>query len=270
MQLIQSILLVLVSVWLLLCLLLFVFQAKYVYYPMSEIIATPDHIGLPYEDLYLTTEDDVKIHGWYIRHTEPRATMLLLTGNAGNISYRLEKLRIFHELGLSVLIIEYRGYGLSEGTPTEQGTYLDALAAWQYLIVERGIPADKIILYGESLGAGVATWLMDQHAPGGLIVESAFTSIVDIGRHYYPYLPVKLLTRIKYPTLERISNSSCPVLVIHSSDDEIIPLTHGLRLYEAAKEPKFILEISGDHNNGFYISRDQYSNGIARFIEQLD
>lgn len=266
MQVLQSLLFILISTWLLLSALLYLFQSGYVYFPIAGLAATPDDAGLVYEEVTLTTSDNVKIHGWYVPHPEPRATLLFLHGNGGNISHRLEKLMRYHELGLAVFIIDYRGYGLSAGDITEQGTYLDAEAGWLYLNQDKKIPGETIIIYGESLGAAVATWLADRYPPGALVLESAFTSIADMGRHYYPYLPVKLLTRIHYPTLDRLKGIRCPVLVIHSPADEIVPYAQGLALYQAANDPKSFLEISGDHNGGFYISGNLYTDGLDQFI----
>ena len=262
----QSLIFILVAVWILLSLLLYIFQAKFVYFPFSDVAATPADAGLAYEDVNITTSDQLKIDGWFIPHERPRATLLFLHGNGGNISHRLDKLLIFNRLGLAVFIIDYRGYGNSEGTTSEQGTYLDADAAWVYLTKERKIPASNIIIYGESLGGAVAAWLATGHKAGALILESVFTSVGDMGKHYYPYLPVKLLARIKYPTLARISDVHCPVLVIHSVADDIVPYAQGRKLYDAAREPKSFLEISGDHNNGFLQSGQIYSNGINRFL----
>jgi fermentation-respiration switch protein FrsA (DUF1100 family) len=266
MQLLQSLLFILISVWVLLCLLLYLFQAKFVYFPMSDIALTPTSTGLTYETVTLTTSDQHTIQGWYVPHPTPRATMLFLHGNGGNISHRLEKLWMYHQLGLSVFIIDYRGYGQSSGKPSEQGTYLDAEAAWHYLNSERAIPAETIIVYGESLGAAVATWLTARYTAGALILESAFTSIEDMGRHYYPYLPVRLLTRFKYPAIDYLPNTHIPVLIIHSAADEIVPFTHGQALYQAANEPKSFLEINGDHNSGFYLSGQRYTDGLDHFI----
>jgi alpha-beta hydrolase superfamily lysophospholipase len=266
MQILQSVLFILISTWLLLSLLLFLFQSKFVYFPLPGQAATPADIGLAYEEVLLTTSDNVRIHGWYLPHPTPRATVLFLHGNGGNVSHRLEKLSLFHQLGLSTFIIDYRGYGLSAGMPSEQGTYLDAEAAWMYLADQKNIRSESVILYGESLGGGVGAWLAGRYTPGALVLESPFTSITDIARHYYPYLPVTLLTRIHYPTLERLKDIRCPVLVIHSQADEIIPYSHGRTIYQAANIPKSFLEINGDHNNGFYLSGKLYTDGINRFI----
>jgi len=262
----QSLIFILISVWVLLSLLLYILQPKFVYYPFSSLQATPKDAGLNYEEVYLTTSDNLKIHGWFVAHDNPRATMLFLHGNGGNISHRLEKLLMYNQLGLSVFIIDYRGYGLSEGKPSEQGTYLDAEAAWDYLTKQKKIPASDIIIYGESLGGAVASWLARRVEAGALIIESVFSSVEDMGKHYYPYLPVKLITRIKYPVTKYIREVPYPVLLIHSPADEIVPFAMGKKVYEAANQPKDFLEITGDHNSGFLHSGDLYVNGIDRFI----
>jgi uncharacterized protein len=262
----QSLLFIILSVFVLLCFLLYFFQPGFIYFPYKELTATPKDAGLKYEEIILTTEDNVEINGWFVPHHNPRATLLFLHGNGGNISHRLEKLSMYNYLGLAVFIIDYRGYGNSNGKPTERGTYLDAEAAWIYLIQQKNLPENSIIIYGESLGGAVAVWLANKYKPGALVLESAFTSIVDMARHYYPYLPVKLLARIKYSTIEQISNINCPVLIIHSPADDIVPFEQGLKLYDTASEPKYFLEIQGNHNDGFSLSGKLYIDGLDRFI----
>ena len=265
-RMLQSLLVILVSVWVLLSLLLYINQPKYVYFPYRELVATPQDAGLTYDEVHLTTADDIGIHGWFVPHEQPRATLLFLHGNGGNISHRLEKLAMYHQLGLAVFIIDYRGYGLSTGTPSEEGTYQDAEAAWSYLTRDRGITDQNIIFYGESLGGAVAAWLAARHQPGAVILESSFTSIIDMGRHYYPYLPIRWISRFKYPTLDLIKQVHVPLLIIHSPTDDIVPYTQGQKLFEAANGPKSFLEITGDHNNGFLESNGLYVNGIDKFI----
>jgi len=268
-RMLQSLILIVVSVWVLLSLLLYINQSKYVYFPFKDLVATPRDAGLAYEEVHLTTADNIRLHGWYVPHDHPRATLLFLHGNGGNISHRLEKLVMYHQLGLAVLIIDYRGYGQSEGSPTEQGTYRDAEAAWKYLTGNKALPGNNIIIYGESLGGAVAAWLAVQYQPGALILESAFTSIMDMGRHYYPYLPIRWISRFKYPTLDLIRQVHAPLLIIHSPADDIVPYAQGQKLFETANEPKTFLEIAGDHNNGFLESNSRYISGIDSFISSL-
>ncbi len=265
----ESLIFIIVSVWVLLSLLIYFFQPNFIFFPHKDIEATPEFISLDYEDLILTTSDGIEINAWWIPNPNARATLLFLHGNAGNISHRLDSINIFYQLGLSVLIIDYRGYGKSTGKPSEQGTYIDAETAWHYLINEKKINSDKIIIFGRSLGGAVATWLADKYPSSALIIESCFTSIADIGKHYYPYLPTSLLARIKYPSIDKISNIKSPVLVIHSANDEIIPYTFGKQLFEKASEPKMFLDIVGGHNDGFLVSGKKYIDGLDHFITDI-
>jgi hypothetical protein len=265
----QSLIFILVTSWVLIALLIYFYQPKLIYFPQKEVEVTPEYISLDYEELTLTTSDDVKLNAWWIPNPDARATLLFLHGNAGNISHRLDSINIFYNLGLSVLIIDYRGYGKSTGAPSEQGTYIDAETAWDYLTKERNINPDNIIIFGRSLGGAVAIWLAEKHHSAGLIVESSFTSIADIGKHYYPYLPTSLLARIKYPSKNRISNVKSPVLIIHSANDEIIPYKYGQQLFEIANNPKSFLTIHGGHNEGFIVSGKKYSDGIGNFIANI-
>jgi fermentation-respiration switch protein FrsA (DUF1100 family) len=245
---------------------LYFLQDRLLYFPLSHISTTPADIGLAYETIELTTSDRVKLSGWFIPTENARATVLFFHGNAGNISHRLESIEVFHRLGLSVLIIDYRGYGQSQGKPSEYGTYLDAEAAWQYLVKERQIPPEQIILFGRSLGGAVAAWLAQQHSPGALILESTFTSVPDVAAKHYPFLPVRWLVRAQYNSQERLPTIKCPVLIIHSPDDEIIPFEHGRQLFAVAPEPKDFLQLTGGHNEGFLITGQAYQAGLAKFI----
>jgi len=261
-----SLLFIFLASWLILSCLLYIFQDRFIYYPQKELSANPADMGMAYEDVEILASDGTRLHGWYIAHEEPLGTLLFMHGNAGNISHRLDSINIFHQLGLSVLIFDYRGFGRSEGSPSEQGTYADARAAWDYLITVKKADAGRIILFGRSLGSAVATWLAHEKSPSLLIIESAFTSIVEMARKYYPYLPVKWLTRTRYPSIEYIQKINCPVLVIHSPEDEIIPFEFGSQLFDAARQPKTFLQIRGSHNDGFLLSGDKYREGVREFI----
>ncbi len=237
--------------------------------PTREIAATPADIGLRYEALRLPTADGETLDAWFVPAPKERAVLLFFHGNAGNISHRLDSVKILHDRGLSVLIIDYRGYGQSTGRPTELGTYEDARAAWRHLVEDRGIPPQRIVLFGRSLGAAVATWLAANTAPRALIVESAFRSVPDMAAEIYWFLPVRLLARLHYPVEKLLPGVEAPVLVIHSRDDEIIPFAHGEALYAVAAEPRKLLEIEGDHNTGFLASRSRYVEGLEAFLVEL-
>lgn len=237
--------------------------------PSRELVATPAAVGLDYETVALETSDGETLHGWFVPARPERAVLLFFHGNAGNISHRLDSLRIFHELGLSVLMIDYRGYGRSTGRPSEQGTYEDALAAWRHLVEGRGVEPGRIILFGRSLGGAVAAWLAAQHTPGALIVESAFRSVPDMAAEIYWFLPVRLLARIEYPVERLLEQVRAPVLVVHSRDDEIIPFSHGEALHAAAGPGSELLVLGGDHNTGFLADEARYRAGLEAFLAGL-
>ncbi|UCD66573.1 MAG: alpha/beta hydrolase [Deltaproteobacteria bacterium] len=253
-----------------LCLYLFLMQAKLLYYPnipSRKLTASPKDIGLEYESVSITASDGVTIHGWFVPAKEERGTVLFFHGNAGNISHRLDSLKIFHDLGLSSFIIDYRGYGRSQGSISEQGTYFDAESAWSYLTEKRNIPAQEIIVFGRSLGGAIAAFVASSKNPGALILESSFTSVPDMAARLYPIFPVRLLSRFQYNTKKMLQSVSSPVLIIHSPDDEIIPFENGQMLYESARAPKSMLTIHGGHNEGFLVSGSMYRDGIENFIE---
>jgi hypothetical protein len=266
-----TLLIVATSFYVLLALMLFLFQDRMVFlsnFPGRALTATPQDAGFEYEDVTLETSDGLKLHGWFVPAAHASGVVLFLHGNAGNISHRLDSIAIFRELGLDTLIIDYRGYGQSQGKPSERGTYLDAEAAWHYLVNSRGVAEERIIFFGRSLGGGVAAWLANQYRPAALIIESSFSSALDMARKLYPIMPVRLITRLEYPVSEYVSRLQCPLLVVHSRDDEIIPFTMAEAIYNSAAEPKSLLEIWGDHNNGFLLSRDRYLSGLNEFIQE--
>lgn len=251
-------------------LLVFLFQPRLVYFPQveRELTATPRAAGLDYEDITLHTADGVKLHGWWVPAREARGTVLLMHGNAGNISHRLGYLTMFNRLGYSVLLFDYRGYGKSGGNPDEEGTYRDADAAWQHLTEARKLPARDIVLVGESLGGGIATWLAVKYPPRALILASTFTSVPDLGAQIYPWLPVRLLARVNYDNLSRIGKIEAPVLIAHSRDDDVIPFAHGEALFAAAREPKELLVLAGGHNAGFIFARDAWIAAVGAFLDR--
>jgi fermentation-respiration switch protein FrsA (DUF1100 family) len=254
--------------YLIVLVVMYLMQPGMVYFPSKTLESNPQTVGLPYDDVFLTTADGVRIHAWFVPANPGSATILVCHGNGGNISHRLETIRQFHDLGLSVFLFDYHGYGKSDGRPGEEATYMDAETCWQYLTRTKNIAPGSVIIYGQSLGGAVAAWLAARHKPGALILESAFTSIPDIAAHHYPWLPVRLLARFSYATKTYLEKVDSPVLVIHSPDDEIVPFSHGKALYEAAQEPKEFLEISGSHNDGFLISGSTYLDGLRDFLQK--
>ena len=254
----------------------FAFQDQLLFQPSERLLATPSDAGMSYETVHLSTEDGETLHGWWIpasdvsRETSPgefaEHTLLFFHGNAGNISGRLESVQQFHRLGLNVLIVDYRGYGQSTGTPSEAGLYTDAAACWQYLTEEKGIGPEDIVIFGRSMGGGPATWVASRHTPGAVILESVFTNVPDIGAHHYSFLPVRALATNQFDNEARVAEIEAPTLHIHSRDDRIVPFELGRRVFEAAAEPKQFLEIEGGHNDGFRVSEDVYLRTIDDFL----
>lgn len=245
---------------------MYFFQARLVFAPFGSYDRTPASMGLIYEDIVLKTPDGVTLRGWFVPAENARAVVLFCHGNAGNMSHRVETLELLHRMNLITFMFDYRGYGESGGSPTEKGVYTDAETAWKWLTEERGVPIDNLIIMGRSLGGPIASWLAAKHPPKALILESTFTSIVDMGKKRYPWLPVALLSRFRFATIDYIRKISCPLLVIHSPVDDFVSYEFGQRLFEAANEPKTFLEITGPHNNGFLQSGDIYFNGLDAFI----
>ena len=250
-------------------LLIYVWQPRLLYFPSLQIEATPAQVGLAFQEVSLESEDQLKLAAWFVPVENGRGVILFCHGNGGNISHRLDSLLIFHRLGYNILIFDYRGYGQSEGTPSEEGTYLDAEAAWQYLVQDKGFTDHQIVLFGRSLGGAVAARLATRHDPGGLILESVFTSVPDMAAELYPLLPTRLLSRYRYNTRQALAGVNAPLLVVHSPGDEIISFAHGRKLYQAANQPKSFLEISGDHNSGFITSGHKYQQGLGSFLSGL-
>lgn len=252
-----------------LALVIFIAQPGLIYYPETgrHIIAAPDYVGLAYEPIEISTADGETLHGWFVPAPAAKGTMLFFHGNAGNISHRMEYLLMFHRLGYNTFIFDYRGYGQSSGSPSESGTYLDAQSAWRYLTEAKGIPPARIVLFGESLGGAVAAWLAMNEKPGALVLASVFTSVPDMAAKIYPFLPVRLLSRFDYNTIEYLQSVTCPVFVAHSPQDDIVPFAHGRALYQAAPEPKQFLELQGGHNSGFIFMQEDWMKALGKFID---
>lgn len=243
------------------------YEARALFFPSKRIAATPKDVGLPFEDIYFATSDGVTLNGWLIKGDSPAPVLLFLHGNAGNISHRLNKIAFFHQLGLNVFIMDYRGFGKSEGRLTEGKLYLDADAAYHYLQKRRDLAADKIILYGESVGNVASMDLASRYPVSALIAEGAFTSAKDMAKVILPIVPTFLLS-VKMDSLGKIGTIKVPKLFIHSRYDEIVPFKLARKLFSAAPEPKEFLEIDGDHNEGYSLSYGIYTKGIEVFLRK--
>jgi hypothetical protein len=261
------------------------FERANIYFPSREFAMGPQTFGLAYEEAFLKTEDGVRVHAWFLPEAPfkpspkekpvrgPLAaeglTLLYCHGNAGNISSRMFKANILHRLGVGVLLFDYRGYGKSEGRPSEQGTYRDAEAAYRWLTEVKKVPPERVVVYGESLGNAIAVETALRHPPKALILEAAFTSIVDMGKLIFPFLPVRAMTTIRYDNLSKIPKVGCPVLVMHSKEDAIVPFSMGRRLFEAAPAPKRFFEMRGSHDEGYIDTGEAYSREIRDFLTGL-
>lgn len=227
------------------------FEHSRTYHPSRKLEATGAEIGRPHQNVFFKTSDGVELNAWFYPAPagSPHAPIVFINchGNGGNISHRLGLYQALLDIGVNVLSFDYRGYGKSQGKPTEEGTYRDAQAAYHWLL-QKGFAGKNIIAYGESLGGAVATELCAREEMGGLILQSTFTSLPDIGEELYPWLPVRWLGRIQYDTRAKLPRLKIPVLVMHSRDDGLIGYRHSERNFAAANEPKFFSEIHGDHS----------------------
>ncbi|HET8701748.1 MAG TPA: alpha/beta hydrolase [Nitrococcus sp.] len=251
---------------------LYLLQSRIAHHPNLRgraLIASPASVGLRYEVVSLYSQDGVKLHGWYIPAVQGRGYLLFCHGNAGNISHRLYSLRLLHRLGLSILIFDYRGYGLSEGSPSDEGLHLDAQAALLYLLEKRQVPPERLFILGRSLGGAIAAQLAAKHPPAALILDSTFTSAVDLAADLYPWLPTRWLTRLRYDTLAALRQIRVPVLILHSRDDTLITVNHGHRLYQAANEPKGYVELRGPHCLAQLKDATRYIQALDSFIDNV-
>ncbi len=239
---------------------------RYLYHPYKQIVETPGSISLAYEDIYFTADDGVRLNGWWVPASISKGTVLFCHGNAGNISFLLDTIRLYHEMKLNVFVFDYRGFGKSGGVPSEEGTYRDAAAAWQYLVRLRKINPGNMAVVGRSLGGPIAAWLCQTRTPGALVLESTFTRAADVALHHYPMAPAELIFGDTYNTVGFLTRIRCPILVVHSPEDEIIPYKLGEKLYKLVQGPKEFLLIHGSHNSGFMESMNQYVSGFGRFL----
>lgn len=264
----MKIIVIAIAIPIILFLVIRFFEQKSLYYPFSAIEITPKDIGLDYEDVNITTNDGVDIHGWFIPAKVPAGVLLFSHGNGGNISHRLEKLQMLHALNLDILIYDYRGYGMSRGSPSETGLYLDAAGMYDFLVNEKGYGPEQIIGYGESLGGAVMIELVTGRSLKGLILEGTFSSIKDIARHYFPFVPSMML-KTKFDSISKIKNITVPKLIMHSIDDEVIPFKQGVALFEASSGPKKFIILKGGHNDSFLVSREEFVSEIKAFLSEM-
>jgi fermentation-respiration switch protein FrsA (DUF1100 family) len=255
---------VVTGAFLFICVVLYFFQARLVFYPTREYAITPSQLQLAYEDVYVDVTVKERIHGWYFPTSNPDnvrkvPVVLFCHGNAGNISHRLETVELILSLGADILLFDYRGYGKSDGSPSEDNVYADAEACYNWLVEQKGVRPEDIILFGRSLGGAVAIELARRVKCGGLVVESSFTSAEEMGKKIFPFTPIKYLLRYGFDSLGKIDSLTCPLLVTHSPDDEIIPFEMGRQLFAAANEPKRFVTLCGGHNERDYFADSIYT-----------
>jgi fermentation-respiration switch protein FrsA (DUF1100 family) len=248
------------------CLVVWLAQSKLVWFPGSAPTRTPADAGLAYEDVTLRTDDGVELSAWWIPANEPAGAAIVCHGNAGNIAHRIPLAAALREMGLDVLLFDYRGYGNSDGSPSEEGTYLDAEAAWDHVVSQRGVLPSRLVLFGESLGSGVAVELATRREIAGLVLEGAFSSLPELGARLYPYLPVRLLARVRYDNAAKVGSLDRPLLMLHSPQDRVVPIELGRALYDAATDPKEFVETSGGHNDGGFLRSQAAQARLDAFV----
>lgn len=253
-----------IRVYLLVVLAAFFLKNMVIFQPSRAIEQTPADIGLEYEAVSMDASDGVKLSGWFVPVKDERGVALFFHGNAGNISHRLTTLNHFNSLGLSTLIIDYRGYGESGGRASINGLKLDATAAWEWLL-KRGYAETEILIFGRSIGGGVAACLAKMVEPKALVLESTFSNLADVARGHIPFLPMSIVVGNGFDSVANLAHFKRPVLVIHSREDRTVPFEYGQKLYESLSPPKKFLEISGGHNDGFVISGN-YLEGLDAFV----
>ena len=246
------------------------FEHSQVYHPSAESEYSITDVRRDGEDLEIAGPEGVPLHAWFFggdgEGFEKEFVFLFCNGNGGNLTSRPGYYRAILTTGAGLLTFDYRGYGRSAGQPGEEGTYADAFAAYDWLR-GRGVPANRIIVWGESLGGGIASKVAKERELAGLVLQSTFTSIPDIGAELFPFLPVKLLASNRYDTLGRLPGIRCPVVVMHSPVDDTIPYEHGRTNFAAAGEPKAFVELAGGHNDALIADASRYVAGARKILE---
>jgi uncharacterized protein len=251
-----------------LLLLIWIGQRRMIYFPFGTVPAPAD-VGLGRaEKVRFATDDGLTLNAWFVPAERPGAdTVIVFNGNAGNRAYRSDLAAWMVTAGMAVLLFDYRGYAENPGSPSEEGLALDARAARRYVLSRHDVDARRLVYFGESLGSGVAVRLAVEHPPRALVLRSPFTSFVDVGRVHYPFLPVAWLLRDRYPSIDRIAQVTCPVLVVAGANDSVVPAAQSRRLFEAAGEPKRLLIVEGaDHNDEALAAGQQVIAAVTTFV----
>lgn len=265
-----SFLVFLIAGYLLLLSLMYLFQRQLIFFPTSNYLITPEKAGLNAENVWISTQDGEKLHGWFFPVEESEYVVVLSHGNAGNISNRIDIGKLLSEIGFSVLLYDYRGYGKSTGKPDEQGLYTDIESVVQYLNTEKGFKEVEMIMYGRSLGGAVAAYAASKYLVAGLVIDSAFENLKTMVADLYPFVPSSLAA-YEFPTENYLSKiTNIPVMIMHSRNDEIINFSHGQKLFEIANEPKRFVELRGGHNDNFHESADIHIEHWNQFLNLIN
>lgn len=243
------------------------FIERQVFSPELAHYAAPADFGLSAQEVWLTTSDGVRLHGWHLPAPGAANLLLFCHGNAGNISHRLDNLARLHQAGVAVFIFDYRGYGLSQGKPSEAGLYLDAEAAWDWAQGQAESQGGRVVLFGRSLGGVAATYLAAQQQPAGLILESTFTNLGAMAGSLFPLPGLEGWLKGRFNSLGRAAGVRCPVLMLHGDDDQIVPLRLGQELFEALPRPKKFVTLQGaGHNDTYVVAGSAYFSRLEKFV----
>ena len=251
---------------------LWALQRRLIYFPLSGV-PRPAEVGLPTaEHVSFAAADGPTLHGWFVPATIPgmSVTAIVFNGNAGHRGFRAPLAAMLADAGIATLLFDYRGYGESDGVPSEEGLAEDALAAFRHVTSRTDVARNRLLYFGESLGAAVAVRLATEHPPGALILRSPFSSLLDVGRHHYPFLPVAAVLRDRYASIERIANIRCPLLVISAAHDSVVPAEQSRQLHDAARPPKRLIVFEGvDHNDDAFLASPQLRAAVLDFVRSM-
>ena len=262
-----SILLIFVVIYFFILISTYLFQRNLLYHP-GENNYFGDQLTVPIEKVKIKTQDNIELMAWYhSKNLKDYKTILFLHGNAGSLENRIHKINHFEDMNVNFLLVSWRGFSGNEGKPTEKGLYQDAKSAVAWL-KSKGISENDIIIYGESLGTGVATEIAQNKNFGGIILESPFTSMIDAGKDKYPFLPVRLLLKDKYESDKKINNIKSPILIMHGKVDNIVPFHMGRKMYELANEPKY--SYFSEYDDHMMEYNEKLLKALRNFIDSLN